>query len=63
MIGSYSGLAKHVHRDASVPARFASALPSAETRRRSADPYTDTTVSVSPVARAFMYASTRSRVR
>ena len=26
-------------------------------------PYTDTTVSVSPASSAFMYASTRSRVR
>ena len=30
---------------------------------RCTDPYTDTTVSVSPASRAFMYASTRSRVR
>ena len=32
-------------------------------RDASVAPYTDTTVSVSPASSAFMYASTRSRVR
>ena len=44
-------------------ASLCASISATQRRRRSADPYTDTSVSVSPASRAFMYASTRSRVR